>query len=155
MKTFDGTVGCWRHHNTAAIYNAPYGPNDNFDLLFGNVLLAVLANIHAAMRKRRNTVEIWGSGPPRREFFHVGTRRLSQRLRHFRRRSSPPNSAETRHFAPASGYAVGRTPARSSACSAELAGGKLDHRSSHLDRMFRRDRRGHRGAGGAQTQIHR
>ena len=61
----------WRHHNTAAIYNAPYGPNDNFDLLFSNVLLAVLANIHAAMRKRRNTVEIWGSGPPRREFFHV------------------------------------------------------------------------------------
>jgi hypothetical protein len=39
MKTFDGTVGCWRHHNTAAIYNAPYGPNDNFDLLSSNVLL--------------------------------------------------------------------------------------------------------------------
>jgi GDP-L-fucose synthase len=48
-----------------------YGPNDNFDLLAGHVLPALLAKIDAAMREGRDTVEIWGSGRPRREFLHV------------------------------------------------------------------------------------
>ena len=48
-----------------------YGPNDNFDLLAGHVLPALLAKIDAAMRVGRDTVEIWGSGRPRREFLHV------------------------------------------------------------------------------------
>jgi GDP-L-fucose synthase len=48
-----------------------YGPNDNFDLLSGHVLPALLAKIDAAVRNRCDTVEIWGSGRPRREFLHV------------------------------------------------------------------------------------
>jgi GDP-L-fucose synthase len=48
-----------------------YGPNDNFDLLSGHVLPALLAKIDAAVRNSRDTVEIWGSGRPRREFLHV------------------------------------------------------------------------------------
>jgi GDP-L-fucose synthase len=48
-----------------------YGPNDNFDLLSGHVLPALLAKIDAAVREGRNAVEIWGSGRPRREFLHV------------------------------------------------------------------------------------
>ena len=48
-----------------------YGPNDNFDLLSSHVLPALLAKIDAAVRERRDTVEIWGSGRPRREFLHV------------------------------------------------------------------------------------
>jgi GDP-L-fucose synthase len=48
-----------------------YGPNDNFDLLSSHVLPALLAKIDAATRESRNTVEIWGSGQPRREFLHV------------------------------------------------------------------------------------
>ena len=48
-----------------------YGPNDNFDLLSGHVLPALLAKVAAAVRERRDTVEIWGSGRPRREFLHV------------------------------------------------------------------------------------
>jgi GDP-L-fucose synthase len=48
-----------------------YGPNDNFDLLSGHVLPALLAKVDAAVRECRNTVEIWGSGRPRREFLHV------------------------------------------------------------------------------------
>ena len=48
-----------------------YGPNDNFDLLAGHVLPALLAKIDAAVREGRGTVEIWGSGRPRREFLHV------------------------------------------------------------------------------------
>ena len=48
-----------------------YGPNDNFDPLSGHVLPALLAKIDAAFREGRDTVEIWGSGGPRREFLHV------------------------------------------------------------------------------------
>jgi GDP-L-fucose synthase len=48
-----------------------YGPNDNFDPLSSHVLAALLAKIDVAVRDRRNTVEIWGSGRPRREFLHV------------------------------------------------------------------------------------
>src|SRR5246127_3786219 len=48
-----------------------YGPNDNFDPLSGHVLAALLAKIDAAVREGRDTVEIWGSGRPRREFLHV------------------------------------------------------------------------------------
>lgn len=48
-----------------------YGPNDNFDLLSSHVLPALLAKIDAAVREGRDTVEIWGSGQPRREFLHV------------------------------------------------------------------------------------
>jgi GDP-L-fucose synthase len=48
-----------------------YGPNDNFELLSAHVLPALLAKIDAAVRDGRDTVEIWGSGHPRREFMHV------------------------------------------------------------------------------------
>ena len=48
-----------------------YGPNDNFDLVSSHVLAALLAKIDAAVRQGRETVEIWGSGRPRREFLHV------------------------------------------------------------------------------------
>jgi GDP-L-fucose synthase len=48
-----------------------YGPNDNFDLISSHVLPALLAKIDAAMRDGRDTVDIWGSGRPRREFLHV------------------------------------------------------------------------------------
>jgi GDP-L-fucose synthase len=48
-----------------------YGPNDNFNLLSSHVLPALLAKIDAAVREGRDTVEIWGSGQPRREFLHV------------------------------------------------------------------------------------
>jgi GDP-L-fucose synthase len=48
-----------------------YGPNDNFDPLSSHVLPALLAKIDATVREGRDTVEIWGSGRPRREFLHV------------------------------------------------------------------------------------
>jgi len=48
-----------------------YGPNDNFDLVSGHVLPALLAKFDAAVRESRDKVEIWGSGHPRREFLHV------------------------------------------------------------------------------------
>lgn len=48
-----------------------YGPNDNFDLQTSHVLPALIRKFHDAKVERRSTVEIWGTGRPRREFLHV------------------------------------------------------------------------------------
>jgi GDP-L-fucose synthase len=48
-----------------------YGPEDNFDLMSSHVLPALLAKIHRAKDQNQPSVEIWGSGTPRREFLHV------------------------------------------------------------------------------------
>ncbi|MDR1614933.1 MAG: GDP-L-fucose synthase [Campylobacteraceae bacterium] len=47
-----------------------YGPNDNFDLNTSHVLPALLRKIHEAKKTLKKTVEIWGSGEPRREFLY-------------------------------------------------------------------------------------
>jgi GDP-L-fucose synthase len=48
-----------------------YGPNDNFDLTSSHVLPALMRKFHDAKREGSSTVEVWGSGTPRREFLHV------------------------------------------------------------------------------------
>jgi GDP-L-fucose synthase len=48
-----------------------YGPNDNYDLNNSHVLPALLRKFHTAKAEGANTVEIWGSGTPKREFLHV------------------------------------------------------------------------------------
>ena len=48
-----------------------YGPGDNFDLQNSHVLPALLRKFHEAKRRNDSSVEIWGSGTPRREFLHV------------------------------------------------------------------------------------
>lgn len=48
-----------------------YGPNDNFDLETGHVLPALIRKAHEAKMSGANTITIWGSGTPRREFLHV------------------------------------------------------------------------------------
>jgi GDP-L-fucose synthase len=48
-----------------------YGPDDNFDLGSSHVLAALIAKTDAAIRQAGATVEIWGTGRPRREFLHV------------------------------------------------------------------------------------
>jgi len=47
-----------------------YGPNDNYDLETSHVLPALLRKIHEAEESGAATVEIWGTGTPRREFLH-------------------------------------------------------------------------------------
>jgi len=47
-----------------------YGPNDNFDLTTSHVLPALIRKMHEAKRTNAPTVEIWGSGEPRREFLY-------------------------------------------------------------------------------------
>ncbi len=48
-----------------------YGPNDNFDLETSHVLPALLRKFHQAVVDGDQTVTVWGSGTPRREFLHV------------------------------------------------------------------------------------
>lgn len=48
-----------------------YGPGDNFSLRNCHVLPALIRKFHDAKVSRAPTVEIWGTGTPRREFMHV------------------------------------------------------------------------------------
>ena len=48
-----------------------YGPNDNYDLNNSHVLPALIRKFHTAKKEGKPSVEIWGSGTPKREFLHV------------------------------------------------------------------------------------
>ncbi len=48
-----------------------YGPGDNFDLTQSHVVAALLVKMHLAKQKGMGSVEIWGTGTPRREFLYV------------------------------------------------------------------------------------
>jgi GDP-L-fucose synthase len=48
-----------------------YGPGDNYDLQLSHVMAALIRKIHEAKLSGSATVEIWGTGTPRREFLHV------------------------------------------------------------------------------------
>jgi GDP-L-fucose synthase len=48
-----------------------YGINDNFDLTSSHVLPAMIRKFHNAKEEGRQTVTVWGTGKPRREFLHV------------------------------------------------------------------------------------
>jgi GDP-L-fucose synthase len=48
-----------------------YGPNDNFDLETSHVLPAMIRKFHEAKTTGRTSVEIWGTGTPRREFLYI------------------------------------------------------------------------------------
>jgi GDP-L-fucose synthase len=48
-----------------------YGPNDNFDLASSHVLPALIRKMHEAKVAGSESVTLWGTGKPRREFLHV------------------------------------------------------------------------------------
>jgi GDP-L-fucose synthase len=48
-----------------------YGPFDNFDLAASHVIPALMRKAHEAARADAETLTVWGSGRPRREFLHV------------------------------------------------------------------------------------
>lgn len=47
-----------------------YGPNDNFDLNSSHVLPALIRKFHEAKLNHAPTVEVWGTGTPKREFLY-------------------------------------------------------------------------------------
>jgi GDP-L-fucose synthase len=48
-----------------------YGPGDNYDLQSSHVLPALIRKAHEARENGAQSIEIWGTGTPRREFLHV------------------------------------------------------------------------------------
>lgn len=63
-----------RQYGFSAISTMPtnlYGPGDNFDLETSHVVPALLRKFHDAKVAHAPSVEVWGSGTPRREFLHV------------------------------------------------------------------------------------
>jgi GDP-L-fucose synthase len=48
-----------------------YGPGDNFDLETSHVIPALIRKCIEARRRGHNTIEVWGSGNPSREFLYV------------------------------------------------------------------------------------
>jgi GDP-L-fucose synthase len=48
-----------------------YGPNDNYDLKTSHVLPALIRKFVEAKENEKSSVDIWGSGTPKREFLHV------------------------------------------------------------------------------------
>jgi len=48
-----------------------FGPNDNYDLKNSHVLPALIRKFHEAKLEGKQSVEIWGTGSPKREFMHV------------------------------------------------------------------------------------
>ncbi|WP_341226435.1 GDP-L-fucose synthase [uncultured Arcticibacterium sp.] len=48
-----------------------YGPNDNYDLQNSHVLPAMIRKFHEAKAEGKESVELWGTGKPMREFLHA------------------------------------------------------------------------------------
>ena len=48
-----------------------YGPNDNYDLLNSHFLPALIKKAHSAKENGENSLEVWGTGTPRRELLYV------------------------------------------------------------------------------------
>lgn len=72
-----GIEMCWaynRQYNTHFIPVMPtnlYGPNDNFDYETSHVLPALIRKFHEAKKNNLDSVSVWGTGTPKREFLHV------------------------------------------------------------------------------------
>lgn len=69
-----GVEMCWAYNRqygtqyVAAMPSNLYGVGDNYDLRSSHVLPALVRKMHEAKVHNADTVEIWGSGTPRREF---------------------------------------------------------------------------------------
>ena len=48
-----------------------YGPNDNYDLSAGHVFAALIKKFYLIKKRKQNSLILWGSGKPKREFMHV------------------------------------------------------------------------------------
>lgn len=48
-----------------------YGPGDNYDLRNSHVIPALIRKAHDAKHQNADSMEIWGTGSPRREFLHA------------------------------------------------------------------------------------
>ena len=71
-----GIEMCWsynRQYGTRYLCAMPtnlYGPGDNYDLQTSHVLPALIRKFHEAKVANQPTINVWGTGKPRREFLH-------------------------------------------------------------------------------------
>lgn len=71
-----GIEMCWsynRQYGTRYLAAMPtnlYGPGDNYHLQTSHVIPALLRKFHEARERGSASVEVWGSGTPRREFLY-------------------------------------------------------------------------------------
>jgi GDP-L-fucose synthase len=66
-----------------------YGPGDNYHPQDSHVLPALIRRFHEAKEASAESVTIWGSGTPRREFLHVDD--LAEGLVHLLKLEDPPD----------------------------------------------------------------
>lgn len=77
IAKISGIEMCWaynRQYGTDFIPVMPtnlYGPGDNFDLENSHVLPALIRKFHEAMLSKSDSVTVWGTGTPKREFLYV------------------------------------------------------------------------------------
>lgn len=67
-ETYKSQYGC---DFFSAMPTNLYGPNDNYDLENSHVLPALIRKFHTAKINNDDSVQIWGTGSPKREFLHV------------------------------------------------------------------------------------
>jgi GDP-L-fucose synthase len=71
-----GLETCWaynRQHGTRYFCAMPtnlYGPGDNYDLETSHAVPALIRKFHEAKVRNEDTVSVWGTGAPRREFLY-------------------------------------------------------------------------------------
>lgn len=76
MAKIAGIEMCWsfnRQYGTQFLAAMPtnlYGPHDNFDLKTSHVLPALMRKVVEAKAAGRDSIEVWGTGTPRRELLY-------------------------------------------------------------------------------------
>lgn len=70
------------------IPNSAYGPGDNFDPASGHVLSSLMMRMHRAKINGAESVTLWGTGTPRREFIHADD--VARAVLHLFRQPEPP-----------------------------------------------------------------
>lgn len=66
-----------------------YGPGDNYDPSGSHVMPALIRKFHDAEQNNAESVTLWGTGTPKREFLHVDD--LADALIHLLRVEEPPD----------------------------------------------------------------
>lgn len=76
IAKISGIEMCWaynKQYQTKFVCAMPtnlFGPNDNYDLETSHVLPALIRKFHEAKTMKKGSVELWGTGNPRREFLY-------------------------------------------------------------------------------------
>ena len=71
LKLIEAYRKQYGHKWISAMPTNMYGPGDNFDLENSHVLPAMIRKFHDAKQAGANSVTLWGTGAPMREFLHA------------------------------------------------------------------------------------